>query len=82
MPRKSKRRICDVHDEMCEIALDVEAEIDDLIPLKKDKRHIINKLHKIIADSKEAKQYGQDMEDRLKVYRNSIENIGFKRKKS
>jgi len=79
--KPTKRMICDVHDEIQELALDVEAAIDDMIPLKKDKQPIIKLLRRIIADAKEAKEYGQSMEDRLSDYKSNIESLGFQRKK-
>jgi len=81
MPKK-KRLICDVHDEIKEYALDIEALVDDLDVYKKCK-HPINKiLKKIIADAKEAKGYGQTMEDRMSEYREAIEHLGFTRDKN
>jgi len=76
-----KRPICDVHNDICELALDVMADVDDQISLQKDKRHIFKKLQKILDNAQEALQYGQKMEDRLMEYKNTIEDIGFKRKK-
>jgi len=79
--RKSKRTICDIHDEIFEIALDIEAAIDDLIPLKRERKTLQKQIRLIMACSKEAKHSGQCMEDRLTQYKSGIESLGFKRKK-
>ena len=79
---KKKRLICDVHDEIKELALDVESSIDDLLSLKKDKKDLFKALRLIMKDADEAKQYGQDMEDRLSQYKSTVESLGFSRKKA
>ena len=84
MPKriKVKRTICSVHDEIYDFAYDIEALIDDLDILKKHKTPILSKLKKIKSDAKEAKEYGQRMEDRMSEYRYAIEELGFVRKKT
>jgi len=77
MPKSQKRLICCAHDEIIELADKLE-NLDYPEHIGKKVRKIIKK---IVAVAEEARVYGQSMEDRLRDYRNSIEELGFKRKK-
>lgn len=70
MARKAKRYICEAHEEIIDIAEEI---------LLEPEHRLKSKLHKIIRIAREAKAYGQSMEDRLSLYRESIEELGFKR---
>ena len=72
MPRK-KRYICHVHDEIETLAEELIEELEGKVT-----KAVIKKLKKIESDAVEARDYGQAMEDRLSVYKDGIENMGFK----
>lgn len=72
--RKKKRSICSIHDEIEEIASDLEEILSPFLC----KEHI-SQLNKIQDLAIEAKCAGERMEDRLKAYKDSIEALSFKR---
>ena len=67
-----KKAICLRHDDIIHWA----KEIAKLTDSKKIKRFT----DKIVKEAKAARESGASMEDRLSVYRYTIENLGFKRK--
>lgn len=75
-PPKKKRYICSIHDEIREIAEDLEELLSDFLS-----KEPLNKIKRIQELADEAKEAGQHMEDRLKDYKHSIEAMGFQRKK-
>ena len=54
---------------------------DTLLKTSCDNLELIKALKNIIELSKIAEQQGQKMEDRLRVYKEGIESLGFKRDK-
>jgi len=73
-PRKGKRYICSIHDEIGEIARDLEIELSEILA-----DGIIDKLQRIQHLVEEAKVAGQAMEDKLREYKVSVELIGLKK---
>ena len=74
---KAKRPICDVHGEILKLA---EALMQTELP-KGHKRGVRLTAQAIVRLAKEAKAYGQKMENRLWEYRDVIEGLGFERDK-
>lgn len=75
----SKRNICEVHDELVEVAIaavEEAAEIQTPGRLRQKVRSLASKVKKL---AKEAKKYGQSMENRMSEYREAIEALGFTR---
>jgi ElaB/YqjD/DUF883 family membrane-anchored ribosome-binding protein len=75
-PKKGKRYICSIHDEIEEIASSLEEMLGSF--LSKEPLEMLKKIQLLTQEAKEA---GQSMEDRLKEYKHTIESIGFQRKK-
>jgi len=80
----SKRAICNVHDDIVKECNDIIKKInkcrtddspEDLYDVLDDIRWQLDNY--IISYAEEAKEYGQAMENRLKDYRSSIEDLGF-----
>lgn len=77
--------ICHIHNIIRDKAITMQEILEG-----KDKSNIITTMNQIelhslcvdiIALSEYAEKQGQAMEDRLKIYRNGIESLGFKRDK-
>lgn len=78
----SKYNICDIHGEMISMAEDLQRmRVNDFDDVESAINNIVNKLDDIIALGYVAMEYGQSMENRLKLYRESIEELGFVREK-
>ena len=74
-----KRFICYIHDDIIEMC-------DDLTNLINNKNIvsnelILNKIKKIKIYTEDAKCHGESMETRLLIYKNKIEEMGFRRTK-
>ena len=74
--KKAKRNICSVHYDIKELAEDLEEEFKQFMSKK-----ALKQVLKIQALADEALEYGQSMENRMREYRNAIDNLGFVRKK-
>jgi len=72
--KRKKRNICEVHDEIRELAEKLEETLVGEVP----KKHL-KVLEKIQTLAEEAKEYGQSMENRMSEYRDAIEGVGFNR---
>jgi len=68
MPKK--RPICFIHDE-------IEELIGDVMPMVKGKS--IQKLRRMLKLTVQAREAGQNMENRLNDYRDAVEKLGFRR---
>lgn len=69
-------------DTLCNNHNNIIYELDCIIKYCKRTNKdevIINKLTELKSMAKKCKKQGQHMENRLKLYRNSIEKLGFKR---
>ena len=75
--RKTKRNICDVHYDIDKLAQELEEILKELKSRKGAR------IARDISDlAEEARNYGQSMENRLSTYREAIEDMGFRRKKT
>ena len=73
---RRKRNICEVHDEIRELAIELERDLSGNVTKKS-----IRMLKRIQQIAEEARDYGQSMENRLNEYKDGIEGIGFNRNK-
>lgn len=69
-----KQLICSHHDNIIHWC-------SELSLLVEDNKEILDKIHKIECAVTDAKNIGQKMEDRLREYKDTIESLGFKRRK-
>lgn len=84
MPKK-KVLICDDHSTVETSAIEARELVEDMYPgevLKKgEKRKLLTLLNRIILANERATESGRNMESRMRDYRESIENLGFRRKR-
>jgi len=76
----SKITICERHDRIDTFASDIESILSEDISEAQKARKMKAKTKRIQTEFAKAKKSGQAMEDRLYIYRNAIEEMGFKRK--
>jgi phage host-nuclease inhibitor protein Gam len=75
----SRRNICDVHDEITEVAKEMVQEAAGIETVGRLRRNIGKFSRRLERLASEAKDYGVHMENRLYDYRHAIENLGFER---
>jgi len=75
-PKKKQRYICSIHDEIREVAEDLETLLSDFLS-----KEPVEKLQRIQELAEEAREAGERMEARLLDYKHTIEGLGFKRKR-
>lgn len=73
---KRNRFLCQNHNDIIHNLKEIKKEFRRLGAEKK----MIDLVNETIILSRECKRQGVSMENRLKLYRNSIERLGFKRK--
>ena len=78
------RTICQVHDEIIKVSDAIQQDTTrfDLDKMSPDEMYemldgINSKMYDISHLTEEAKEYGEKMEERLRAYRESIEDLGF-----
>jgi len=72
--------ICNIHNQIISLIQKLYClEYDDVNRLRNEIVDMADELNRLTNEALEA---GQHMEDRLKSYRESIENLGFKRNKN
>lgn len=74
-----KETLCNNHNDTIYDCTELIKEIKGLKIASDSKNSIINRLKLIKNRSKYCKKQGQRMENRLKLYRNSIEDLGFQK---
>lgn len=77
--------ICNVHDEVISKLTNIEKYENGAIRALRDakyyseERETIDEMDTAISEIEKAKVMGQHMEDRLSIYHDTIESLGFKR---
>ena len=74
-----KEFLCQNHDEALFLLKELKRYTKSIDMEYKDKVFYVNTIQNIEHIIKHCKKQGQRMENRLKKYRDSIENLGFKR---
>jgi len=74
------QHICAMHWHLAEIGQELEKIAEDITD-GRTRQKITNRAQKIQSIAKKAEVQGQKMEDRLYLYREAIESLGFERKK-
>ena len=74
-----RETLCNNHNDTIYDCTELIKEIKGLEIASDSKNSIINRLKLIKNRSKFCKKQGQRMENRLKLYRNSIEDLGFQK---
>lgn len=74
-----RETLCNNHNDTIYDCTELIKEIKGLKIASDSKNSIINRLKLIKNRSKYCKKQGQRMENRLKLYRNSIEDLGFQK---
>jgi len=77
--------ICHIHDNIIDLATELSLDIHEYNIGNLDLDEFVNQIeytiNKIMTRTCTAKYLAQRMEDRLKLYKETIESLGFERKK-
>jgi len=77
--------ICHIHNHIVDLATDVILDIHEYnignLDINEFLSQLESKMNRIIIDTNIATEKGQHMENRLSLYKETIESLGFERKK-